>query len=116
MTAAGTLVLGQRTLKHTLTDRPLARNLAQSAGHYLALPMAGMGLMLVAVAFVIALVRAGLSVDLRAGFDAGDKAAFETLGQLLPGFMFLGFAILLGGISFSIARILGVFRTGGGEV
>ena len=116
MTATGTLVLGQTTLKHTVTEGPLGRNLAQTAGHYLALPMAGMGLMLIAAALVIAVVRADLSVDLRAGFDAGDKAAFETLGQLLPGFMFLGFAMLFAGISFSIARILGVFRVGGGEV
>jgi len=116
MAVTGTLVLGQRTLKHAVTDAALGRNIAQTIGHYLALPMAGMGLMLVAVAFVIALVRANLTVDLRGGFDAGDKAALETLGQLLPGFMFLGFAMLFAGISFSIARILGVFRVGGGLV
>jgi hypothetical protein len=78
--------------------------------------MTGMGLMLVATAFIISLVRAQLTVDLRSGFDAGDKAAFEMLGQLLPGFTFLGFAMLLAGISFSIARILGVFRVGGGQI
>ena len=116
MATAETAILGQRTLKHVTTTAPLRLNIAQTAGNLLALPMTGMGLMLVATAFVIALVRADLSVDLRSGFDAGDKAAFETLGQLLPGFMFLGFAMLLAGISFSIARILGVFRVGGGQI
>ena len=116
MAATATTILGTRTLTHVVAERPLGRNLAQTAGHYLALPMTGMGLMLVAVAFIISLVRADLTVDLRSGFDAGDKAALETLGQLLPGFMFLGLAMLFAGISFSIARILGVFRTGGAEV
>jgi hypothetical protein len=116
MAATATTILGTKTLPYVESDRALGRNLAQTAGHYLALPMTGMGLMLVATALIIAIVRADLSVSLRGGFDAGDKAAFETLGALLPGFMFLGFAMLFAGISFSIARILGVFRVGGGQV
>ncbi|MFB3117198.1 MAG: hypothetical protein ACE1ZP_00405, partial [Myxococcota bacterium] len=34
-------------------------------------------------------------------------------GQLIPGFMFLGLGMIFAAISFAIARILGVFRTGG---
>ena len=43
-------------------------------------------------------------------------ANFEVLGQLIPGFMFLGLGMIFAAISFVIARILGVFRTGGGVV
>ena len=110
------VILGQKTMAYVRSDRPGGRNLAQTVGHYLALPMVAMGLMLVATALVIAITRAVLVVDPRDGFNAGDKAAFETLGQLLPGFMFLGFAMILAGISFSIARILGVFRVAGGMI
>ena len=110
------IVLGQKTMAFRRSDGPIGRNLAHKAGHYLALPMAGLGLMLVATALVIAITRAILVVDPRDEFNAGDKAAFETLGQLLPGFMFLGFAMIFAGISFSIARILGVFRVGGGLI
>ncbi len=116
MAATASTILGNKTMAHVAGDQPLGRNLAQKAGHFLALPMTGMGLMLVAVAFVISLVRADLTVDLRSGFDSGDKAELETLGQLLPGFMFLGFAMLFAGISFSIARILGMVRVGGGLI
>ena len=111
-----TFVLGQKTMAYVQSDAPPGRNLAQKLGHNLALPMAGMGLMLIATALAVAIARAVLAVDPRGDFNAGDKAAFETLGQLLPGIMFLGFAMLFAGISFSIARILGVFRVGGGIV
>ena len=107
MAATGDMVLGQKVQSYVESDKPMGQNLPQKVGRVLALPMTAMGLMMVITAFVIAIVRADLTVSLRSGFDAGDKAALETLGQLLPGFMFLGFAMLFGGISFAIARILG---------
>ena len=64
----------------------------------------------------MAIARSQLTVDLSREFSAVDKANLETLAQLVPGFMFLGFAMIFAGISFAIARILGVFRTGGGLV
>ncbi len=114
--ATGTLVLNQPTLRYVETEKPLGRNLAQTLGHYLWGPMAVMGIMLVLTAFGMAIARSQLSVDLSEGFTPLRKANFETLGQLIPGFVFLGFAFIFAGISFAIARILGVFRTGGGDV
>ncbi len=114
--ATGTLVLNQPTLRYVETGEPLGRNLAQTLGHYLWGPMALMGIMFVVVAVALGIARAQLSVDLSEEFTPLRKANFETLGQLVPGFMFLGFALIFGGISFAIARILGVFRTGGGDV
>jgi hypothetical protein len=98
------------------THEPLGRNIVQTLGHYLWGPMTLMGLMLVATAFALGVARAQLSVDLSEEFTPLRKANFETLGQLVPGFMFLGFAFIFSGISFAIARILGAFRTGGGDV
>lgn len=92
------------------------RNLAQTLGDYLWAPMTLMGIMLVATAFALGIARSQLSVDLSGQFTALRKANFETLGQLLPGFMFLGYGLIFAGISFAIARILGVFRVGGGLV
>ncbi len=98
------------------TREPLGRNLAQTIGHYLWAPMTLMGIMLVATAFALSIARAQLSVDLSEQFTPLRKANFEALGQLVPAFMFLGFAFIFTGISFAIARILGVFRVGGGDV
>ncbi len=114
--ATGTHIFDQPVLRYVETDRRLRRNLAQLLGHYLWAPMTLMGIMLVATAFALAIARAQLAVDLSEEFTGLRKANFETLGQLIPGFMFLGFALIFAGISFAIARILGVFRTGGGEV
>ncbi len=114
--AVQNLILNRPALRYVETDKPLGRNLAQTAGHYLWGPMAVMGLMLVLAAFGMAVARSQLSVDLSEEFSPVRRANFETLGQLIPGFMFLGFAMILAGISFAIARILGVLRVGGGQV
>jgi hypothetical protein len=45
-----------------------------------------------------------------------DPTTIARLGQLVPAFMFIGFAAVLSAISLAIARILGAFRRGGGEV
>ena len=114
--ATGTQVFGQTVGRYVETEKPLGRNLAQTMGHYLWAPMTLMGFMLVATAFGLAIARSQLSVDLSEEFTGLRKANFETLGQLIPGFMFLGFALIFAGISFTIARILGAFRVGGGLV
>ncbi len=116
MATTGTQVLGQPVFRYVETDKPLGRNLAQTIGHYLWGPMTLMGAMLVFTAFGFAIVRSQLSVDLSEEFTGLRKANFETLGHLIPGFMFLGFAMIFAGISFTIARILGAFRVGGGLV
>ncbi len=116
MATTGNQVLGQKVGTYVETDEPLGRNMAQTLGHYLWGPMTLMGIMLVFAAFGMAIARSQLAVDLSEEFTGLRKANFETLGQLVPGFMFLGFAMIFAGISFSIARILGAFRIGGGEI
>ena len=64
MAAAGTQVLGQTVGRYTETDTPQGRLLPQTLGHYLWLPMAVMGIMLVFAAFGMGIARSQLSVDL----------------------------------------------------
>ncbi len=116
MAATGTQVLGQTVGRYEETDTPKGLLLPQKLGGILWAPMAVMGIMLVFAAFGLGIARSVLSVDLSEGFSASTKANLATLGQLVPGFMFLGFAMIFAGISFAIARILGVFRLGGGSM
>ena len=116
MAATGTEVFGHTVGRYEETDAPKGLLLPQKLGNILWAPMAIMGIMLVFAAFGMAIARSQLSVDLSEEFTALRKANFETVGQLIPGFMFLGFAMIFAGISFAIARILGVFREGGGVV
>lgn len=92
------------------TEQPLGPNLAQRIGRLLWAPMLAMGLTAFPVALALAAVRASYVAS---GADAATAAA---LGQFVPAAMFLGFASVFGGISFAIARILGVLRVGGGDV
>ncbi len=116
MTRYGTEILGRPVGRYVETDEPPGLTLPQAVGGRLWAPMAVMGMMLVATAFALAITRSQLSVDLSEEFTPVRKANFEALGQLVPGFMFLGFGMIFDAISFAIARILGVFRTGGGMV
>lgn len=116
MTTANTQVFGHAVGRYQETDEPRGTLLPHKLGSVLWAPMTLMGIMLVFAAFGMAIARSQLTVDLSREFSAVDKANLETLGQLVPGFMFLGFAMIFAGISFAIARILGVFRTGGGLV
>lgn len=116
MAATGTEVFGHTVGQYEETDTPKGLLLPQKLGNILWAPMAIMGIMLVFVAFGLGIARSVLSVDLSEEFSATDKANLATIGQLVPGFMFLGFAMIFAGISFSVARILGVFRAGGGLI
>lgn len=71
-------------------------------------PMLVMGLMLVAVGFVVALVWAG-----NVGSDPETALGASAWAQ---GLQFLGEAMVLGGISFLLASILAGLRAGGGGV
>lgn len=114
--AAGTKILGHSVGPYHETDRPPGLLIPQTLGSILWAPMTIMGIMLVFAAFGLAIARAQITTDLNVQFSALDKANVETLGHLIPGFMFLGFGLIFAGISFAIARILGAFRTGGGLV
>lgn len=85
-------------------------NLPQRMAERLWAPMLAMGLMGLVVGLVLALIRAD-------GVSSG--VAADTLAQLQhvqTGVTFIGFAGVFSGIVFAIARILGVFRTGGGRM
>jgi hypothetical protein len=65
-------------------------------------------------------ILAGLGLGIAGGVHIHDHtyaaANIEKLRQLAQGFTIGGLAFVLAGISFAIARILGVFRKGGGDV
>ena len=86
----------------------LGYNQPQAAGRKLWLPMFLMALMGFAVAFILGVVEANT--------DRADVADLQTLRQLVPAFMWIGFLGVFSAITFTVARILGAFRKGGGEV
>ncbi len=102
------------TTFHTVTtERSPGYNLPQKMGNRLWLPMFAMAVMAFPVALVLSWVRAATIADAATPGDITDAA---RLGHLVAGFGFIGFAAVLGAVSFAIARILGRFRKGGGDV
>ncbi len=96
--------------KIDISDHSLGLNKPQQVGGRLWLPMFVMALMAFAVGFVVSLIQAGeLS-------DNGVSDTTEALKHVKAAFMFIGFASVFSAITFAIARILGAFRSGGGEV
>ena len=92
------------------SDHGLGRNLPQRIGRALWLPMWLTAFGFFTVGFVIGVIRAD---------EIADGGGADTIAQLQhvgAGFQFLGFAALFAAISFAIAKILGEFRKGGGEV
>jgi hypothetical protein len=92
------------------SDRSLRRNLPQRIGRRLVLPILAMAVMAFPAALVVGIVRASKISD------GASPATVEELKHVGAGLMFLAFASAFAAISFAIARILGQFRTGGGEV
>ena len=86
----------------------LGYNQPQLAGRKLWLPMFLMAPMGFAVAFILAIVEADTART--------DVADLQTLRHLVPAFMFIGFLGVFSAITFTVARILGAFRKGGGDV
>lgn len=85
-------------------------NLPQKMGRALWAPMWVMSLM----GFIAAIIAAGVRAD--AITTGASEATIQAQGHLVTGLMFIGFAGVFAAISFAIARILGVFRDGGGKV
>jgi len=100
----------RRDFDVVLSDRALGVNIPQRLGQALWAPMLGMALMAFPAALALAIVRATLVAQ------GGPATTVAALGQLVPAAMFLGFATVFAAITFAIARILGVLRTGGGAV
>jgi len=79
------------------------------------LPMLMMGVMAIATSVGLGIAQARVASDLTE-FTALRQANYETLKPLTAGFLFLGAALILSGISFLLATVLGALRKGGGEV
>ncbi len=93
-----------------VSDHGLGYNPPQKAGRKLWAPMWLMAIMAFPVAFIVGLGRAGTIAD------GGSDASILSLLHTQAGIMFIGFAAVFAAISFAIARILGEFRKGGGEI
>lgn len=94
-----------------VTDRSPGYNTPQKMGRGLWAPMFAMAIM----AWPVAMILAGImAAELSAANP--DPVLVAQLGQYVPAVMFIGFLAVFAAVSFAIARILGVFRKGGGEV
>ena len=92
------------------SDSALDLNLPQRFAERLWAPMLAMGLAGLAIGFVLAFVRAD-------AVSAGDDAAtLARLAHVQTAATFVGFTGVFSAVVFAVARILGVFRTGGGDV
>ena len=92
------------------TERSLGPNLPAKMGRRLWAPMFLMGLIAFTIGIILAVIRAGELAGDR------DPETLTALQHLVPAFMFLGFTAMFTAVSFAIARILGAFRKGGGEI
>ncbi len=100
----------------------------QSMARKMWLPFLGMGFMVVIAAFIVGLIVSGSAADWlsvskltretaeRGSALATQKAFIESTLIWLPAVKFLGLGMMLGGVTFLLATILGALRTGGGKV
>ncbi len=96
-----------------VTDSGPGYNGPQKMGNRLWAPMFAMAIMAFPVALILSFVRASTIADATGPADIEDAA---QLGHLVAAFGFIGFLGVFSAISFAIARILGRFRKGGGEI
>lgn len=101
------------TTDHLVTDHGLGYALPHKMGNRLWGAMFAMAIMAFPVALILSFVRAATIADATGPADIADAA---RLGHLIAAFGFIGFGAVFAAISFAIARILGRFRKGGGEV
>lgn len=87
----------------------------QTIGRMLWFPMFLMAMMAFGAGFVIAIIRANEVADLNGAGVWTDETTAQ-LQHVGAGLMFIGFAAVFAAISFAIARILGEFRKGGGDL
>jgi hypothetical protein len=94
---------------HTVgSEHSLGENLPQRAGGRLWLPMFVLALMGWTVGMALAIIEATT--------DRSEAGTLQDLSHLVPGFMFIGFLGVFSAITLAVARILGAFRRGGGDV
>lgn len=92
------------------------------------MPFIAMGFVVVLVSFIVGLVNSSITSEyfepskvVREAAETGSalatqKAFVESTKAWLPAFKFLGMGMILGGVTFLLATILGALRTGGGRV
>ncbi len=102
---------GSATMSPTGANQTLIHTIA----NWMWLPALLMGFMAVVVAAGLGIAQAKVASDITE-FTALRQANFETLKPLTAAFLFLGEALILSGISFLLATILGALRKGSGEV
>ena len=88
----------------------LGYNRPQKLGRKLWAPMWVMAIMAFPAAFIVGLVRSNQVAT------GASEQTIAGLQHIQTGIMFIGFAAVFAAVSFAIARILGEFRKGGGEV
>ena len=93
-----------------VSDKGLGYNKPQQLGRKLCAPMWIMSIMAFPAALILGIVRSN------AISDGESEATIAALGHTTTGVMFIGFTAVFTAVSFAIARILGEFRKGGGEV
>jgi len=93
-----------------VSDKGLGYNKPQQMGRKLWAPMWVMAIMAFPIALIFGIIRSN-------AITSGEsEATIAALGHTTTGVMFIGFTAVFAAISFAIARILGEFRKGGGEV
>lgn len=98
---------------YEVSTQGLGYNRPQQMGNRLWLPMFVMAVMAFPVALILSWVRASTIASASGPADFEDAA---QLGHLVAAFGFIGFLAIFAAISFAIARILGRFRKGGGDI
>ena len=100
----------------------------QSMANKMWAPFTVMGLMIVVVALILGFVISGMeasyfgnSKEVREAAIGGssiavEKGTIEAMRQWVPGFKFVGLGMMLSGITFLLATILGNLRLAGGKV
>ena len=109
-------------------DQPVRLTGMQSMASKMWIPFIAMGFMIVVISFIVGLVVSTNAADyytaskaVREAAETGSdlatqKALIESTTAWLPSFKFLGIGMLLGGVTFLLATILGALRVGGGRV
>ncbi len=100
----------------------------QSMANRMWAPMVIMGLMILVISLIIGFFLSGYaasyfenSKEVREAATRGsaiaiDQARIHSIMVWLPGFKFLGLGLMLGGITFLLATILGNLRVAGGKI
>lgn len=109
--AATTPPASRRDFDVEVSTRSLGYNLPQRLGRIMVLPMWAMAIMAFPAALALGAVRSAKIHNHSATPDT-----LLTLQHVTAGLMFIGFAAVFAAISFAIARVLGQFRKGGGDV